>query len=323
MLTARSVEICASLGVGDGLAKVSPAFESWRSFRYCDFLDGSDLAVADHGSRRAWANLTKESSARVAHVSQPRFEAVLRDAVEGLPSVECRFGSKATRVDLSSEGALATLDDGSEIFARRFVACDGFSGVGRVAAARAAAQGRPRAALEAGRVPGISHRDEAPALQHFVSVAFESRSLAERLRAQGRESMLYFVFNRETVSVVVAHDLALGTFNLQFPFFPPAERPGDAAAPRNVRRELDALCAGAPLEDLRIRSARPWLMRARLEQGGTRVMFFSPFSRGSPVISLESPGLQPPRLPTHMSWTESSSLVSRSLEGWTLFSLLT
>ena len=57
--------------------------------------------------------------------------------------------------------------------------------------------------------------------------------------------MLYFVFNQETTSVVVALNLDEGLFNLQFPVFPPAERPGDAAAPRNVRREVRALTAAA------------------------------------------------------------------------------
>ena len=83
-------------------------------------------------------------------------------------------------------------------------------------------------------MPGVAHHLDAPALQHFVSVAFRSRDLAARLRA--RPAMLYFVFNQETTSVVVAHNLDEGLFNLQFPVFPPAERPGDAAAPRNVRR---------------------------------------------------------------------------------------
>ena len=103
--------------------------------------------------------------------------------------------------------------------------------------ARGAAAGVVLAAAEndAGdRVPGVAHHLDAPALQHFVSVAFRSRDLAARLRA--RPAMLYFVFTQETTSVVVAHNLHEGLFNLQFPVFPPAERPGDAAAPRNVRR---------------------------------------------------------------------------------------
>ena len=108
-------------------------------------------------------------------------------------------------------------------------------------------------------MPGVAHHLDAPALQHFVSVAFRSRDLAARLPRAAGDALC--VFNQETTSVVVAHNLDEGLFNLQFPVFPPAERPG-AAAP-DVRREVRALTA-APLADLKIESARPWLMRARL-----------------------------------------------------------
>ena len=260
VLTARTVEICESLGVGGALDAFNPPFEGWRRFRYCGAVDGrGDYGVADHGSRAAWANLEAAARSRVAHVSQPRFEAVLRDAVAGCASVDARFGASVAAVDVAPGGSTATLGDGSAVRAARVVACDGFAGPARRAVAAAArAAGAP-----VDRAAGVPHRDEAPALQHFVSVAFSSKDLAARVR--DRPAMLYFVFNAETASVVVAHDLEAGSFNLQFPFFPPAERAGDAAAPANVRRELAALFADGQLPgDLAVASARPWLMRARL-----------------------------------------------------------
>ena len=216
--------------------------------------NGADYAVADHGAAPAWANLEAASDQRVQHISQPVFEALLRRAVADA-DVETRYGRRVVDVGLGGDGVACVLDDGATLDAEYLVAADG---------PRGAAAGVVLAAAEndaADRVPGVAHHLDAPALQHFVSVAFRSRDLAARLRA--RPAMLYFVFNRETTSVVVAHDLDGGLFNLQFPVFPPAERPGDAAAPRNVRREVRALTA-APLADLRIESARPWLMRARL-----------------------------------------------------------
>lgn len=54
-----------------------------------------------------------------------------------------------------------------------------------------------------------------PALQHLMNVHFFSPSLGRRLTAEGRGAMLYFVFNREVVAVVVAHDVANGEFVLQ------------------------------------------------------------------------------------------------------------
>ena len=253
VLTARTFEICEDLGLGDALKEIAPPLERWRQFRYCDRVDGADYAIADHGAAPAWANLEAASDQRVQHISQPVFEALLRRAVADT-DVETRYGRRISDVSID-EGVRCALDDGATIAAEYLVAADGPRG----AAAKVVLDTAGGNAAD--RVPGISHHLDAPALQHFVSVAFRSKALAARLRA--RPAMLYFVFNQDTASVVVAHNLDEGLFNLQFPVFPPAERPGDAAAPRNVRRELRALTA-APLDDLKIESARPWLMRARL-----------------------------------------------------------
>jgi len=258
VLTARTVEICESLGLGDELTNVAPPPETWRHFRYCDAVDGADFGAADHGAAPAWANLLDASEARVAHVSQPVFETLLREAVAEEPLVETRYGRRVATLDVSDDRALATLDDDSTVAARRVVAADGVRGAARLAVVAKAKRER----RQTDRAPGQSHLDAAPALQHFVSVAFESRELADRLR--DRPAMLYFVFNAATVAVVVAHDFRKGIFNLQVPFFPPAERPGDAAAPVAVRNAVAALTT-TPLRDVAISSARPWLMRARLD----------------------------------------------------------
>ena len=81
VLTARTLEICEDLGLGDALRQIAPPLERWRRFRYCDRVDGADYAVADHGAAPAWANLEAASDQRVQHISQPVFEALLRRAV--------------------------------------------------------------------------------------------------------------------------------------------------------------------------------------------------------------------------------------------------
>ena len=93
------------------------------------------------------------------------------------------------------------LDDGATLDAEYLVAADG---------PRGAAAGVVLAAATdaADRVPGVAHHLDAPALQHFVSVAFRSRDLAARLR--GRPAMLYFVFHPEAVAVLVAHHMGRG-----------------------------------------------------------------------------------------------------------------
>ncbi len=52
-----------------------------------------------------------------------------------------------------------------------------------------------------------------PAMQHLINIHFKAPGLKQHLR--DREAMLYFVFNSEVISVVVAHDLEAGEFVAQ------------------------------------------------------------------------------------------------------------
>eukprot|EP00878_Enallax_costatus_P033560 GHUV01037074.1.p1 GENE.GHUV01037074.1~~GHUV01037074.1.p1 ORF type:complete len:141 (-),score=12.39 GHUV01037074.1:185-607(-) len=49
-----------------------------------------------------------------------------------------------------------------------------------------------------------------PSLQHLMSIHFTWPALGQALLSSGRAGMLYFVFNRQVVAVVVAHDLSRG-----------------------------------------------------------------------------------------------------------------
>jgi hypothetical protein len=56
------------------------------------------------------------------------------------------------------------------------------------------------------------------ALQHLMSIHFSCPALGRSLLQQQRPGMLYFVFNRQLVAVVVAHDLEKGEFVAQVGF---------------------------------------------------------------------------------------------------------
>jgi len=43
----------------------------------------------------------------------------------------------------------------------------------------------------------------------------------------GRTSMLHFIYNPNTVSVLVSHDIQQGEFVLQVPYYPPIEHIDD------------------------------------------------------------------------------------------------
>ena len=59
--------------------------------------------------------------------------------------------------------------------------------------------------------------------QTLGNIHFVSRSLAKRIEEKGNEAMLYFVFNKDIVGVVVAHDLCKGEFALQLPYHAPIQ----------------------------------------------------------------------------------------------------
>jgi hypothetical protein len=52
-------------------------------------------------------------------------------------------------------------------------------------------------------------------MQHLISIHFSWPALGTALLRAGRGAMLYFVFNRAVVAVLVAHDLQAGEFVAQ------------------------------------------------------------------------------------------------------------
>jgi hypothetical protein len=60
-------------------------------------------------------------------------------------------------------------------------------------------------------------------IESLLSVHFRCEGLHEKL--EGREAMLYFVFNQEVIMVVVAHDMKKGEFVAQIPYYPPQQNP--------------------------------------------------------------------------------------------------
>ena len=64
-------------------------------------------------------------------------------------------------------------------------------------------------------------------IQRLINVHFVSLELGRAMVARGRAAMLYFVFNADTVAVIVAHRLQQGEFVAQIPFYPPQQSLSD------------------------------------------------------------------------------------------------
>lgn len=58
---------------------------------------------------------------------------------------------------------------------------------------------------------------------HFINFHFKSNVLAEKLRSNSLQSMLYFILNEYHITVLIAYDFLEGDFVLQIPFYPPIQ----------------------------------------------------------------------------------------------------
>lgn len=110
----------------------------------------------------------------------------------------------------------------------------------------------------------------AHAMQHLINVHFKSPDLAALLSSN--PAMLYFVLSSNVIMVIVAHDLQTGSFAAQIPFFPPLQTAEEFDTVRC--KQLIDLATGAShnVQDLIIKSIKPWTMRAGVadtfSQGG-------------------------------------------------------
>jgi hypothetical protein len=226
LINTRSMELLRELGVERQIREQTPPMDEWRHFRYCTSVLGTQIAAQDHMAGREWAALSEMTPSPMAHLSQPKLEAILRAEAERralggtelLSGYECvsfaqhgggvtaqlrRVVSPAASASYNAVGTGADADaapDALTVEADYLLACDG-------------AHSRVRQAL------GLRLRGPAP-LQHFKSVHFVAPALAPLLRERGLEAMLYFCFNRGAVAVLVAHNISQGEWVAQLPFFP-------------------------------------------------------------------------------------------------------
>jgi 2-polyprenyl-6-methoxyphenol hydroxylase-like FAD-dependent oxidoreductase len=60
-------------------------------------------------------------------------------------------------------------------------------------------------------------------MMNFVNIHFKSKSIGDAMLQAGEVGMLYYLYSEELISVLVCHDLNIGEFVLQVPYYPPAQ----------------------------------------------------------------------------------------------------
>uniref|UniRef100_M1BW46 EMB2421 n=1 Tax=Solanum tuberosum TaxID=4113 RepID=M1BW46_SOLTU len=109
---------------------------------------------------------------------------------------------------------------------------------------------------------GISMRGEKD-LQKLVSVHFLSQELGQYL-INGRPGMLFFIFNKDAIGVLIAHDLKQGKFVLQVPFYPPQHKLEDFSS--EMCKRLMFKLAGLELKDVNVMDIKPWVMHLEVAE---------------------------------------------------------
>jgi 2-polyprenyl-6-methoxyphenol hydroxylase-like FAD-dependent oxidoreductase len=240
-LNPRSLEICAAAGLPMAAlhAAATPPADG-AAVRFVQSLAGPDIGALPY--ERQDDAVRAVTPWPLINIEQPRFEAILEDALAGDPNVDLRRGLEWTKAEQRPDAVISILTDratGTEIRVRSryLIAADGAGSPVREAV-------------------GIA-MDGPAELQRHVMIHFEAdlRALVGERRA-----ILYFLFGPGPGGVFIAYDLGR-TWVLMHPMAPGAP---DAPFTEDVCRELVEAAAGAPIPDLAIRGVRFWAMSAQV-----------------------------------------------------------
>jgi 2-polyprenyl-6-methoxyphenol hydroxylase-like FAD-dependent oxidoreductase len=272
--------------------------KNWRHFRYVTgVLDvNEELGSVDHfATARMEDGETTASTEGVVHFPQHRLMPMLWEnarekareprtdeddeekdnddafvrgdevvRIERISSSSSSNGSKNSSGSgsgsVGKDRCRVTLKSGKVLEAKYVVACDGASSM----VART---------LNKNSSGGAKAKDETKMFptQTLGNIHFVSRALAKRIKEKGNEAMLYFVFNKDIVGVVVAHDLREGEFALQLPYHAPVQDFKEMFTKSNcemfVRKAIsggvnDDKNSTSVVDDIEVLDVKSWTMDA-------------------------------------------------------------
>lgn len=213
---------------------------------YCGGMTGPLFASDDHRARADTYNppLDELSPCDVVHIAQNKLVRILREAAQQNEHITLCDGVTVNTLTQRADSVHTTgthTDTGQAveptIDSKFVVGADGASSTVR-------------------DLLGV-RLDRGPVLQHLLNVHFSAPSLQSKLCARG---MLYFVYNRETVCVIVAHDLDAGEYVAQIPYFPPFQQSSDFTIDVCHQLVCSAIDANMGFSDCNVLSVQPWRM---------------------------------------------------------------
>ncbi|XP_039017976.1 2,4-dichlorophenol 6-monooxygenase-like [Hibiscus syriacus] len=263
----RTMEVFRKLdGLAEEIQRSQPPVNLWRKFIYCTSLTGPILGSVDHMHPKDFEKVVSPIS--VAHFSQYKLTRILVKMLENLgfgihtiedlegldPETlrgrEILMGHECVSIDTTDECVTTTVSFSKEgkpltrkIKSKILIGADGAGSAVR-------------------KLVGIELKGEKD-LQKLVSVHFWSKELGQYLLNE-RPGMLFFIFNTESIGVLVAHDLTQGEFILQIPFYPPQQNLEDFNP--EICKKLILKLVGQELSDIDVIDIKPWVMHAEVAE---------------------------------------------------------
>jgi 2-polyprenyl-6-methoxyphenol hydroxylase-like FAD-dependent oxidoreductase len=262
----RSMEVFRKLdGLAEDIQNSQPPVEFWRKFIYCTSLTGSVLGSVDHMQPQDFDRIVSPES--VAHFSQYKLVNLLlkqlknldfhvnphkglRSLNDGQTMGEILMGHECVSIHPNDNYVTVTascIEDGKST--EKDLKCSivvGTDGAGSTVR----------------KLMGIEMRGEKD-LQKLISVHFMSPQLGKYLIKE-RPGMLFFIFNTEAIGVLVAHDLNIGEFVLQLPFYPPQQMLEDYNF--EMCAKLISKLVGREFSDIDVKDIKPWVMHAEVSE---------------------------------------------------------
>lgn len=240
-LNPRSLEICAAAGLSmEQIHAVATPTEEGRYVRMVETIAKGDIgSLAYERQDDAVREVTRWP---LINIEQPKFEEIVERSVSTMPGVEIRRGLEWLRCDQLGDTVISTLKDratGAEVKVRSryLIGADGAGSTVR---------------------DGLGIPMDGPeSLQTNMMIHFEADL---RKFVGNRPAILYFVFGPGPNGVLIAYDVGK-----TWVFMTPC-KPDDT--PENftddVCRNLIQAVVGAPISDLKVKGAKPWVMSAQV-----------------------------------------------------------
>jgi 2-polyprenyl-6-methoxyphenol hydroxylase-like FAD-dependent oxidoreductase len=205
-LTQRSLEILRSTGmpIDTLIVNNAPPRHMWNRFVYCNKLTGDIKLYGQYDHFQNNSIIDQLSPCPPVHFAQNKLVPLISQFVD---PQDVLLEAQVTAVQVNSADRVnVETADGKLFEFDCVVGADGAKSVTRQA---------------------IGAKLEGQfAIQRLANIHFQNQGLSEYLLSSGSNpgpAMLYFIYNAERICVLVAHDLRVGEFVLQVPFFEPFE----------------------------------------------------------------------------------------------------